>query len=286
MHGSVALLRKPSGVSSFSALYPLKRSLETRKIGHTGTLDPFAEGLLVVLCGYATRLASFFSGLDKRYDAEFRFGVSTDTLDPEGVTMETADIPSRVSIERAICDNTGQISQIPPRFSAIKVAGKRSYAEARKGVDFELAPRSIEVFSIALLGYTPPTTTLSVHCSKGTYIRSLARDIGKACESAAYVARLNRTDVGPFRLDEVPGHDAWTHIRPTEALRRLGTVKQISTTGSTALRMRQGKPIDASYFDPMPTEDGHYAVSSAKDDLVGIIESVAGSLRYVMIVPN
>ena len=286
MTGSLVLLPKPNGVSSFAALSPVKRALGHQKIGHTGTLDPFAEGLLVVLCGYATRLAPFFSDLDKRYIAEIRFGASTDTLDPEGVTDGTSRVPRRDEVESAILSQCGEIDQIPPRFSAIKIGGLRAYREARKGKTIEIPPRTVTIHSVDLLEYSPPSATISVHCSKGAYIRSLARDIAKACGSVAYVRRLNRSRVGPFLLDEIAHDEPWRYIEPFEALKRLDSVRVVRADPQTTRCILYGKQITASDLTPQPVTDGVYAVGSLSDALLAVMVMRNDELNYKMVVPR
>lgn len=207
MKSGVLLLNKPTGPSSARALYPVKRAFPGSKVGHTGTLDPFASGLLVLLIGNATRLARWFSGLDKRYRAVLRFGLETDTLDNEGEVIARCDPPPRAAIEAVLPRFLGEIRQVPPAFSAIKIGGRRAYELARSGSAVQPEARTVRVDSLALgdgIGSSEHATDyeLSVGCGSGTYIRSLARDIGLAAGSRASLIGLERTAVGPFTLDE------------------------------------------------------------------------------------
>ncbi|MDC7239348.1 MAG: tRNA pseudouridine(55) synthase TruB, partial [Spirochaetales bacterium] len=195
-------LHKKTGVTSFQALGRIKKVLATRKVGHTGTLDKFAEGLLILLTGKLTRLNALITGLDKEYEALVRFGRETDTLDPEGEVVAEAAVPSLEQIEAVMDSFRGKIQQIPPSYSAIHIDGKRAHELVRSGKEVEMPSREIEIFDLEILGYEAPDLKLRVHCSKGTYIRSLARDIGQACGSRAYVQELIRTAVGPFSLKE------------------------------------------------------------------------------------
>jgi len=196
------LLDKPPGITSFSALTPLKGKLETRRIGHAGTLDKFATGLLVVLVGRYTRLADLFSGLDKCYQATIVLGRSTDTLDPEGQTVEEGPVPDLAAIRNAVRELTGTIDQQPPAYSAVHVNGKRAYRIARAGSEPRVATRRITVHRFDILSYRSPELEVIVDCSKGTYIRALARDLGKLAGSCGYVQSLRRTRVGPYTVNE------------------------------------------------------------------------------------
>ncbi len=196
----MVLLHKPIGKTSFGALWQIKHALREKRIGHTGTLDRFASGLLPVLVGPMTKMTPLLSDMDKTYAASFFFGAETDTLDPEGTVLGSGPIPAIGEIESVLPRFIGSVSQIPPQYSAVHVAGKRAYERARAGENPELKPRKITIHSIDITDYNPPVLSLTVRCSKGTYIRSLARDMGKACGSCAYVSALQRTEVGPFSL--------------------------------------------------------------------------------------
>ena len=201
-HPAVLLIHKPSGVTSFSSLKPIKREI-ARKVGHAGTLDRFAQGLMIVLTGSCTKLNPLFSELDKRYRAVISFGSETSTLDPEGPVIAEAPVPSLKVIESVISDQfTGTIVQTPPAYSAVHVDGKRAYKLAREGKDVEIPSRMVTIFDLSIISWESPLLTIDVHCSKGTYIRSLARDIGKACHSCAHLIALERTAIGPYTLDE------------------------------------------------------------------------------------
>lgn len=203
------MLNKQPGYTSFESLGPVKRAFATGKVCHTGTLDKFARGLLVVLVGPAVKLASWFVSGDKRYRAVFKFGEETDTLDPGGVVTAAAPVPSREALEGVIPRFTGEIEQVPPLYSAVHVNGKRAHELARSlqgkekaAADREMKKRKVIVHSAALLSWDPPLAELEIHCSKGTYIRSLARDMALAAGSRAHVVSLTRTAVGNFSLAE------------------------------------------------------------------------------------
>ena len=195
---------KEEGITSFSSLSSIKRSHKGMKVGHAGTLDKFASGLMIVLAGKATRLNPVFSSMGKSYIAEVTFGRETDTLDPEGEVIRRADPPSEETLRSVLPSFLGHQSQIPPVYSAIHVGGKRAYQEARSGREVEMAPREITIDSIELLSYDGEKAVISASVSKGTYIRSLARDIGERAGSCAFVSRLRRTSIGPFTLSDIP----------------------------------------------------------------------------------
>ncbi|MDR2445782.1 MAG: tRNA pseudouridine(55) synthase TruB [Treponema sp.] len=209
------LYHKKSGVTSFGALNAVKKALSTDKVGHTGTLDKFASGLLLVLVGKALKLAPLFADCDKQYDGVVKFGEETDTLDPEGAVIAEAPVPSLEALESAFPQFRGAIMQEPPVYSAVHVGGRRASALVRKGETVALQKRPVSIYRLELVSYTPPFAEIKAHCSKGAYIRSLARDIARAAGSRARLASLNRTHIAGFRLEDAIGEnelsDAATH---------------------------------------------------------------------------
>ena len=221
---------KPYGITSFASLNIVKKTLGTKKIGHTGTLDKFAEGLLVVLSGSLTRLVPFFTLFDKTYEALIAFGEETDTLDLYGSVVKTAPLPDILSFERACASFCGNLMQTPPAYSAVHVNGKRASDLARAGQKPELAARSISVYRSTIIEkrlcaqnrVSYARVLFSV--SKGTYIRSLVRDIARACGSAAHLIGLKRTKVGCFDLEAAVWADKlepFTIDMVTERVRRI-----------------------------------------------------------------
>lgn len=197
----IVLLAKQSGRTSFSSLFQVKRALNTTKVGHTGTLDAFADGLLVVLTGSLTRLVPYITNFDKTYLALVEFGSETDTLDPTGkIIKQTEKIPAEDEVRSVLPRFTGEIEQVPPLYSAIHVDGKRASDIARDGKTAEIKPRKVRINSINLLDFYEKYALIEVSCSKGTYIRSLARDIALACGSFGHLRALRRTNVGPYNL--------------------------------------------------------------------------------------
>ena len=199
---SIMLMDKEKGVTSFESLYPLKREYRGMKIGHAGTLDKFASGLMVVLLGGATKLTPLFSSFDKEYIARIRFGEETDTLDPEGIVIKKAEAPTLETLRLVIPAFKGRQMQRPPQYSAIHVDGKRAYREARKGNVLEMPEREIEIENIELLSYDGQDCVIRTSVSKGTYIRALARDIAIKAGSSAHLEDLRRLRVGPWTLED------------------------------------------------------------------------------------
>jgi tRNA pseudouridine55 synthase len=200
------IMDKPVGPTSHAMVSLVRKGTGIRKVGHAGTLDPRASGVLVLCLGAATRLSEYLSGTAKEYEAVVRFGASTRTFDTDGeITRNTGEAPTRRQIETVLPRFQGDIIQKPPPFSAIKVQGRKAYEIARAGDDPDLAPRKIHISHLDIRAYTPPDLSLVVECSAGTYIRSLAHDLGEAVGTGAHLAALKRTRAGPFRIqDAVP----------------------------------------------------------------------------------
>ena len=239
-------LDKPAGVSSFAALTSVKRECETRKVGHTGTLDPFASGLLIALVGKATRAAQFLSGLGKSYRATITFGSETATDDLTGETVATAGLPDPAAITNALPDFLGMIEQIPPAYSAVHVNGSRAYKLARRGEAIELKPRSVMIHEFKLENWSPPEMTAVIRCSTGTYIRALARDLGRSVCSAAHLSSLSRTTIGPFSISEAISPEAFRRSSVSDigaALLRIPNTLEIAISESEVQRVSHGADL-------------------------------------------
>jgi tRNA pseudouridine55 synthase len=181
----------------------VRRSLGTRRVGHTGTLDPFAEGLLVMVVGRATRLVPFAAAWTKSYEGRLRLGATTDTDDVTGQTLEQRPVAvDRAGLERTLDGFRGMVRQRPPAYSAVKVAGERAYRRARRGEAVQPAERDVEIRALEVTAFAPPDVEFRATVSAGTYLRSLARDIGAALGCGGHLVALRRTTVGPFRLDD------------------------------------------------------------------------------------
>jgi tRNA pseudouridine55 synthase len=204
----VLLIDKPTGITSFGVVARVRRRLSEAaghkvKVGHTGTLDPFATGLMIIVTGKECRNAGDYSKLDKVYEATFVLGQTSSTGDPEGeLTVVSEDVPGRAQIEDALAQFRGEITQRPPAFSAIKIGGKRAYKLAREGKEFEIPERQVTVFGLELLDYTYPELKIRTHVSSGTYIRSLAEDIGKVLGTGSYCSELRRTKIKDWSVEE------------------------------------------------------------------------------------
>ena len=206
----IIFVDKPSGMSSFGAVARVRRILSQReghkvKVGHTGTLDPFATGLLILLAGKATKKAPELTKKDKVYEATIRLGATSTTGDPEGEITETgAKLPTREEIEAVLPQFRGEIQQTPPAFSAIKVNGQRAYKLARAGKDVEIPSRTVTIYELGILDYDAPLLKIRTHVSSGTYIRTLAEDLGKALGCGAYCTELRRTKIADYDIAELP----------------------------------------------------------------------------------
>ena len=206
----IIFVDKPAGMTSFGAVARVRRILSERaghkvKVGHTGTLDPFATGLLILLAGKATKRAPELTKLDKVYEATIHLGVRSTTDDPEGeLSQVDADLPTLAEIEAAIPKFTGKIQQTPPAFSAIKINGERAYKLARKGKEFDIPSRTVEIYSLEIISYEAPLLKIRTHVSSGTYIRTLAKDLGEALGCGAYCEELRRTKIADYELEKLP----------------------------------------------------------------------------------
>jgi tRNA pseudouridine55 synthase len=244
---------KPEGPTSHDAVAIARRALGVRRIGHTGTLDPFATGLLLLCVGQATRLAEYLSGLPKEYHAVARLGVLTDTLDRTGQTVASDDAWANLTsdvVRGAFEGQVGRRLQLPPAFSAKKVAGKRAYDLARSGAEVELSPVEVEIHELQVLDVSGPDVRFRMRCSSGTYVRSVARDAGETLGTGAHLIELRRTGVGPFSVDralalaslEDSDAVAAAMMPPLDALAHLPVVR---VGADEAAAVRHGRAIPA-----------------------------------------
>jgi len=261
VHG-ILLLDKPVGLTSNRALQEAKHLLLARKAGHTGSLDPLASGLLPLCFGEATKVSRFLLEADKRYRAVFRLGASTATGDSEGEVLETRPVTvSRREIESAIQHFTGPIEQIPPMYSAIKQDGQPLYKLARAGIVTERAPRPVTVYEFTILDLVGQSLTVDISCSKGTYIRSLAHDLGELLGCGAHVAELRRTAMGGFTVDETISLEAFAALpgqkeraaRLIPADQALRALPQVVLSSNAAFYFCQGQSVAAR---PLPAVGG------------------------------
>ncbi|MBN1782099.1 tRNA pseudouridine(55) synthase TruB [bacterium] len=206
-HGVILNIDKPGGMTSFQIVKRIRHWTGCKKVGHAGTLDPLATGVLLVCTGKATKQISDLMALDKIYHATIRLGISTDTDDSEGAVLATRPVPELKSsdLDKILDAFRGNFDQVPPQYSAIKFQGRRLYLYAREGVHIDLKPRPVTVHRLDIVSWEPPVLRISVRCGKGTYIRSMARDLGNLLKTGGHITGLRRMAVGTYHVD-----DAWT----------------------------------------------------------------------------
>jgi len=269
VRGGLAL-HKPRGISSFDVIRRLRPIIGKKtKIGHAGTLDPAAQGLLLILVGEATRVQNLLKDLDKEYEAVVKLGVRTDTLDAEGKTFEEVEVPplDEKPIRSVLNRLTGERMQQPPRYSALKVKGRRAYDMARSGEEFELPERMVTIYEIELLSWKNPLLEIRTRVSSGTYIRSLAREIGEELGLPASLSALTRTRIGRFEINDALPLDNITiegireSMIPIEEL--LSHLPQAEVSEENASRLLQGKPLSQG-IDP-ELLDAKYSVLFSTD---------------------
>lgn len=232
----IVLLAKRPGPTSFASLTSVKKSLKTTKVGHTGTLDSFAQGLLVVCTGRLTKLAGNITAFDKSYQAVIKFGEETDTLEFTGNVTEKAPLPHKDALYRAVEKISKQTMQVPPAFSAIHINGERASALARKGTQPQIPPRKIKIYNAEIIELKTNSEDLVEYAlidfsvSKGTYIRSLARDIAKECGSAAHLTGLYRTKVGNFKIEDAAGFNTLGNFSIGSAIKQAEDFSKENST--------------------------------------------------------
>ncbi len=258
------VIDKPAGPTSHDVVQRVRRLLGTRRVGHGGTLDPDATGVLLVAAGQATRFFPYLAAESKVYEGRIRLGFSTDTYDASGnpTSAERTDGPSPEALTRAMSAFVGDILQTPPRFSAKKLAGRPVYKMARAGEAFSLAPSPVTVFRFDLRDFRAPYVDFEAVCSSGTYIRSLAHDLGAKLGCGAHLASLRRTSVGPYGLADAVAladleeaaerGEAGRHIVPLERL--LPGVPAITVLPEAEIRVRNGSPLEAAHLAAPPPE--------------------------------
>ena len=253
MRPGVLNVDKPSGATSFSVVAHVRRLTHAKRVGHAGTLDPLATGVLPILFETATRLSEFALKLPKTYEADVHLGFRTATDDAEGEleAVGPAGGVTEADVRQALARFVGRIEQEPPAFSAVKVDGQRSYKRARHGDLTRPAARLVEIHSIELLGFTPgerPVARIRVTCGSGTYLRSLARDVGEVLRVGGYLGQLSRTAYGGLRVEDAVPLDALTdldsvrsHLLPAEAI--LPEMQPVRLTAEQEAQVRQGRAV-------------------------------------------
>ncbi|NCW49208.1 MAG: tRNA pseudouridine(55) synthase TruB [Actinobacteria bacterium] len=266
VHG-VCIVDKPAGVTSHDVVQELRRRLGERRVGHAGTLDPDATGVLVVAVGLATRLLTFVSGQEKTYTAEIVLGVETDTLDAAGSVTARHDMgPVDLAETREVVASnlTGEIMQVPPMVSALRVDGRRLHELAREGIEVEREARPVTVHRFDVIDEVAPgVLSVSVTCSAGTYIRSLASDLGRLLGGGAHLRNLRRTAIGSFTEDRADGPESCPLLPIATAVEHL---EAVSVDADTAARVRLGQVLER--FDG----NGPWAVSGPDGELLAVYE--------------
>ncbi len=282
----VLVIDKAKGPTSHDVIASLRRLLQLQRIGHCGTLDPLASGVLVVCLGRYTRLNRWLSGADKEYEAEIYLGAVSATGDAEGPIRHQANCasPTDQSVAQALRDFTGVIDQVPPAHSAVKVAGVRSYKRARRGDEVALKPRRVHIHAMELLSYDFPRLRVRIHCSAGTYIRSLAADLGRALGCGAYLAELRRLRAGGLGLDKA------LTLEQVASLSRVGQIEKalvhprLALSELATVELNEGKLVDFAHGKAIehPAGVGPREVCAVFDDaetLFGLARWEQGALR-------
>jgi tRNA pseudouridine55 synthase len=269
-------LNKPAGITSRQAVDRVKKCLPRTRLGHAGTLDPLATGVLVVCVGAATRLIEYVQRMPKTYRTVVRLGAWSDTLDADGRVTEVAipTPPARAQVEAALKGQVGAILQRPPDYSALKVDGERAYELARKGRPVELAPRLVHVDWIDLLSYQWPRLELEIDCGGGTYIRSIARDLGAALTCGGLVEVLTRTRIGRFTLEDAIDLDHLSADTIAERLRppleALAELPHVSVTAEQVAALIQGRELKTAAMADTPASSAEVALVGPDGSLVAI----------------
>ncbi|MEX0907970.1 MAG: tRNA pseudouridine(55) synthase TruB [Gemmatimonadota bacterium] len=282
---------KPVGPTSHDIVGIARRALRTRRIGHTGTLDPFASGLLMLCIGSATRIAGYLTGMDKRYTAVVRLGVSTDTDDLTGTVIGGAGMGAEAAaltpaeVEAALARQRGRIEQVPPAYSAKQRDGERAYVAAREGRAVALPPVTVHVHELAITRFGPPEVELDVLCSSGTYIRAIARDLGAALGTGGHLTALRRTAIGARSVEnalplDAIGDEAAVRSALLTPLEAIGDrLPRLDVTEIDAAEIRHGRALPAA-----AALDGTWALA-AGGRLLAIAESADGRIRPVRVFP-
>jgi tRNA pseudouridine55 synthase len=251
MTSGILLIDKPAGVTSFEVVRRARWALQIRKIGHLGTLDPFATGLLPLCLLEATKLTPYLMPEPKTYRAQVRLGEATDTQDATGEVVARCEaLPTPEQIYQAASTFVGEVTQVPPAYSAVHYQGERAYRRARRGERMELAPRTVRIYDLTVNEAIIPEFTLTVRCSQGTYVRTLAQDLGEVLGCGAHLTALRRLAVGPFQVDEALPLAAFDEVSREELANRiiplsscLPGMRPIEVDAAAARQLRQGRPL-------------------------------------------
>lgn len=271
----VIIVNKPEGITSFDVVRKLKKLCSTKKVGHTGTLDPLAAGVLVICIGRATKIVDFLMDGTKLYEAVLKLGVVTDTYDREGNIIETHEITDdEEMVKSCIQKFVGEIYQIPPMYSALKINGKKLYELARQGIEVERKPRKLNIYDIKILKIELPNVTFQVTCSKGTYIRSLCYDIGREIGSGGAMWKLLRLSTGGFNINEAVSLNELTETNIKSYLipmdKALKNYKKVYFEDKYSKFLYNGVSIKTSVIPTGIEKNINYLVYLKKGDFIGI----------------
>lgn len=269
----IIIINKPSGCTSHDIVSKIRKKLNIKKVGHTGTLDPLATGVLPILLGNATKLSKYLINHDKKYIATIKLGVKTDTADIEGIVLEKQEVPqiSEKQIIEVLDSCIGKQKQIPPMYSAIKVKGKKLYEYARNGENIEVEPRDIEIYNIELIQYKDNNIKFKVACSKGTYIRSLCENIAQKLNTVGTMLELKRTQVGIFKIEEAAElEELLTNGINEENL--ITTEKLFAKRPKVILNQNQLKSFLNGVKLKTENEDGIYRIYAETNNFIGLGE--------------
>ena len=280
----ILLVDKPAGATSHDVVNDARRAFRTRRIGHAGTLDPFATGLLVLLIGHATRLLPYLHGEPKVYEATITFGSETDTDDLTGTRTRLADLPDVSRVREAVISLTGTFEQVPPSYSAKQVAGRRAYDVARRGGSLELPPVRVSVHAWDIRSLTGDRLEAAITCAGGTYIRALARDLGRLSGSAAHLTALRRTRSGSFDLADATSVEQLGDGRAVllPALAAVPHLHVVVIGADRVSRVRQGRTLPVETKDASPTA----ALVGTNGTLVAIAEQVDSNWQPRVVLPD
>ncbi len=283
MSTGALLLDKPADITSFGVLSAVKRTFDTKRVGHTGTLDRFATGLMVVLVGQATRLADLATNQDKSYLFEIVFGTETDTLDPTGEVVAEGHVPERRAVEDILHEFTGAVTQVPPAYSAVHVNGRRASDLARAGQHPTLEARPVRIDELVLVSMEEGVARVRASCSKGTYVRALARDIARKIGTVAHVGKLRRVRVGGFEVSEAAAPESIESkqlMSPREFLERVDGVGAAQLNESAVEKVTHGTPLREEHFAGGMPEEPVFAVLDHTDRVVAVVERTDSRLKY------
>lgn len=285
MLNGILVVDKPTGMSSASVVEHVKKRLRAKRCGHGGTLDPFATGVLAICVGEGTKIAQYLLADDKAYRAELVLGRETDTLDRTGIVTAERDAShiTREMIEAALAGRRGEQDQVPPMYSALKRDGVRLYKQARQGIEVEREPRRVRIDRLELVAYEGTRVTLEIACSKGTYVRSLADDLGRDLGCGAYLSELRRNQSGMFSIDQAVQLDSVDFFHSRQHLLSIEAVLKLPAVNAPAALVpfiRSGLQLKLDQLVNVPAEPEQFQLLDDAQKLVAISHAEGGKILY------